>query len=146
VSEDHVAKYSKFILRDLARMFLGDVIGSGVARTVFAHRFDPTVVVKIEDGAGSFQNIREWSFWQDCAETKDVKRFLAPCCDISPCGTVLIQKKTSPIPPGKFPKVLPEFLTDVKPENFGMLEGRVVSHDYALHITRASIKVRKAKW
>lgn len=106
----------------------------------------PDLVAKVETGSGSFQNVQEWEFWQAWCETKDVRRWLAPCADISPCGTILLQERTTPIPPGKFPDKMPDFLTDMKRSNYGLLKGKVVCHDYGRVVATASTTLRKAHW
>lgn len=44
---------------------------------------------------------------------------------------------------------MPVFLTDFKPENFGLLNGRVVCHDYGNHLLHErgmSTAMRNAPW
>lgn len=119
---------------DLVRMICGDYLGGGVARRVFAHGLDPRLVVKVEVQSCSFQNIAEWHAWEDVQHTKWADWF-APCHYISPCGTVLLQSRTKPA--GRafiYPKRLPNFFTDLKPANVGLLKGRLVVHDYGLNL------------
>ena len=118
---DFIHREALGILRD------DDPIGSGVARKVYNSPLFPDCVVKIENTAGSFQNVIEWNTWLNVKDTKRAKWF-APCVAISPCGGILIQKKTQPAV--KFPTRLPKFLGDTKPSNYGMYQGRFVCHDY----------------
>lgn len=124
--------YGPTITADFFRTMVGEKLGAGSAREVYRLAHDPTLVVKIENRAGSFQNILEHEMWQEVEHTKWA-RWFAPCVTISPCGTILIQKATVPLPPGAFPKQLPNFFTDLRLNNFGRLDGRVVAHDYGLH-------------
>ncbi len=116
---------------------VGDMLGSGVDRTVFEYLPDKTCVVKFATRRGSFQNIHEWDLWQQHFNPKptNVCKFLAPCVSISHSGNVLIQKRTKPVPfIYELPKSIPVVLdSDLKRENWGMLKGRMVCHDYGRH-------------
>ena len=118
--------------RELYSMMIGKELGDGVARRVFEYVPNASdTVIKIEDGAGSFQNVLEWTIWTDLAETAWGKRWLAPCIRISPCGVYLMQWRTQPPGPTfKWPKKLPWVFTDRKKQNFGIFKGRLVCHDY----------------
>ncbi len=143
---DFIAELTDLAKREVVRVLLGKQLGSGAFRTVFENKFDPTTVVKIETGGQNFYNIREWEFWKDCSHVKDVARWLAPCVDISPCGFALVMRRTTPVPKHRLPAKLPEFLTDFKEENFGILNGKFVCHDYGHHITRAGLKLQRTGW
>lgn len=146
-------------LRDLAGLFLGEMLGSGVGRTVYVLATDPSKVVKFETTAGSFQNVIEWQTWNDLQGTR-VARYLAPCHWISPCGIVLVQSRVQTLPTleaeacgggRSLRKVqLPEFLTDLKRENYGLLDGRVVACDYgsnlAINHGACASKLRTPTW
>lgn len=138
--------FHNVIAKDFAGLMLGEKLGWGSARQVYAFAMRPDTVLKIETVAGSFQNIREWEFWRDNCEVTDIKRWLAPCVSISACGTILVQKRTTPVSKRDLPDKMPGFLTDLKPCNFGFIDERIVCHDYALHIAHASTRMRKANW
>lgn len=147
VGETEVDEYfTTTIARDFLSVFTGRPLGTGVARTVYECPLRPDLVVKVETEGQSFQNVREWETWQDWEHCKDVNRWLAPCVAISPCGTVLVQMRTTPIPPGRFPDKMPSFLTDMKRDNYGLLKGRVVCHDYGLTVPNLETRLRKARW
>lgn len=133
------------LAQDLAHTFLGNVLGSGVAREVYECAHDPQFVVKMENVAQSFQNVAEWYVWFDIKDTK-WKKWFAPCQRISPCGTVLIQEKTEPI--DVLPKKVPSFFTDLKRDNWGLLDGQPVCHDYGTMklINIIVPKMIKATW
>lgn len=123
--------------RELFRFISEKRIGSGVGRTVYEYRMNKAdTVIKIEENSCSFQNILEWEAWLTFRETAFGKKWLAPCIRISACGIYLLQARTRPPGPTyKWPKKLPYIMTDRKRENFGILNGRLVLHDYGtLHI------------
>lgn len=121
----------------------GEEIGHGVARHVFDHPNNPDLVIKVENTARSFQNIKEWEFWNDFQHCKDVARWLAPCHDISSNGIFLIMSKTRPLLPKEIPDKVPDFLTDHKALNFGILNKKLVCHDYGLTVRSAETGLRK---
>lgn len=139
--------------RDLAYLFLGPLIATGMSRTVYAHEQDKTLVIKYEHGNARWQNILEWEIWQCVKDTKAAKWF-APCIDISPNGHFLIQKRAEKLPKHYFPKKVPVMLGDLKYDNFGMIGKQFVCVDYGTaHITALNlslevkkIKMKKAKW
>lgn len=140
------------VKNDLLRLLVGKCIGHGASRNVYLSNTDPNVVVKVETPAWSFQNIAEWDMWHSVKGTKWEKWF-APCINISPCGMVLLQAKTHPMPPELAPKSIPNFFTDIKFGNFGLLNGRPVVHDYgynrchSLAISSGRMrKVDKKEW
>lgn len=136
--------------RDMASLFIGKRLGSGMSRTVYEHELDKTCVVKIESGGNRFQNVLEWEVWQTVKDTKFAKWF-APCIDISPNGIILIQKKADLIPKSQYPKSIPRFFMDTKFENFGMIGKQFVCFDYGTaHIDALNRsltkKLKKADW
>ncbi len=146
-NDDEVRKYfANTVDLDLLRLVCGEEIGNGIARTVYGCRLREDLVVKIETAGTSFQNIMEWEFWNTWSYDKDVSRWLAPCEMISPCGAILLQHRTSPIPPEKFPSKMPKFLTDMKKSNYGLLKGKVVCHDYGMVVNNVTTTQRKADW
>lgn len=135
---------------DLIRLVLGKKLGSGMSRQVYACTLDQNFVVKVEDHYGCFQNVLEWEIWTALKDT-DQARWLAPCSRISACGAVLIQRRTEPLQVKQLPKRMPVWLTDFQLANYGMLDGRVVCHDYgvtgAVVIGRgASNRLRTVQW
>lgn len=131
--------------REYFDVLTGEFLGSGVGRSVYVHRPNDAMVVKIEQEGGSFQNIKEYETWQAAVGTP-LERWLAPCIYISLCGGVLIQARTRPLLQSELPEKIPTCLTDVKPENFGWLEDRVVAHDYGLLRPSGTVRLRKVQW
>lgn len=140
--------FTTTVARDFVDLFAGEYLGGGTARHVFTLRTDPTMVVKVETTANSFQNVQEWDVWLRVRETSHAKWF-APCVNISTCGIVLIQRRTMPATEVDYPEKIPSFFTDLKRTNFGRLEDRLVCHDYGLNLLMEegmTKKLRKAKW
>jgi hypothetical protein len=137
-----------FLHKELVVMLCGEHLGGGIARQVFAHALDPTLVVKFEGTGGSFQNVLEWETWYRVKGTK-LERWFAPCVAISPCGGVLVQRRTTVPGASEFPDRLPSFLTDTKRANFGMLDGQLVAHDYGYNLLMEKgmvVRMKKARW
>lgn len=133
------------ISTDLFRLFCGhEVLGVGIARTVYTCPIRPDLVVKVEVPSKSFQNVLEWEFWKTWSHDKLMRRWLAPCEAISQCGSVLLQYRTQPV--AKLPDRMPEFLTDTKRSNYGRFRGRIVCHDYGMVVARVSPALRKVDW
>lgn len=136
------------LTRDLFNLFVGEQIGRGCGRTVFSLGLNPDFVAKIECEAGSFQNILEHQVWQAVEYTK-FARWFAPIREISANGTILIQKRTEPIPRDRLPEKVPSFFTDLKPENWGLIDGKPVCHDYGFHLMLErgmTSRMKKADW
>lgn len=133
---------------ELFDLFVGEKLGNGIARDVYAHAYDPDLVIKFEASKRSFSNVVEWELWNRVQDTAAAKWF-APCEYISPCGAILIQKRTKPVSHSELPKRIPHFFTDLKAPNWGRLGDRIVCHDYGLHLMHErgmSVKLVKADW
>lgn len=118
--------------QELLGTLLEDRIGRGVSREVFSLVGSETLVAKVErPGLGHWANIMEFRAWNDLKGTW-LEPWLAPCRALSLGGALLIQARTSPLPYSMYPEKVPDAFTDLKPENFGLFEGRVVCHDYAI--------------
>jgi len=123
---------TEFLATDILLGLLGAELGAGAHRTVFEAGWCDDLVIKIETGAVG-ANGREWEVWKDLKDTPDEK-WLCPCVMLSPGTTALVMRRAKPIPDlSVLPTRLPWWVTDVKPENWGMLDGRPVLVDYANH-------------
>ncbi len=135
---------------DLFNLMCGKWLGGGVSRGVYVLSIDQSLVIKIETTSHSFQNVSEWEIWNYLeGYDTDTMNWFAPCHYISPCGTILIQARTTPLDKSQAPKKVPAFFTDTKYQNFGMYDGRVVAHDYGYHnFVRlgSSCKLKRAQW
>lgn len=140
---------------ELWNLICGRELGTGMSRRTFEHRLDGALVVKVEASSEAFQNVSEWLTWQR-VEGTHLERWFAPCIAISQCGTVLIQRRTTPA--AVHPEMIPTCFTDIKLGNFGILlptkdeleDGpRFVCHDYGytrLHVTGLTRRLTKATW
>lgn len=152
VTHDDVATHFRdnLITSEFFKLFCGRFLGGGVGRGVYVLATDPDLVVKIETRDKSFQNVMEWEIWNDISsENLEVVKWFAPCHMISACGIVLIQSRTRPLEVEGYPAKMPSFFSDLKYQNFGMLEGQVVAHDYGysnLISMGATSRMRKANW
>lgn len=134
---------------DAFNLLCGNKIGSGIHRDVFECRLRPDLVVKVEivETWRYFANVHEMKFWNDNEYRKDITKWLAPCEYLSPDGRILLQRRVDPIgSKTRLPDKLPAFLTDVKKDNYGLLDGRLVCFDYALSIPNPSTRLKKVDW
>jgi len=148
MTTDTEGYFNNTISKDLLALVTGKYIGKGVAREVFKSALNPDHVFKFEVLNASFQNALEWEAWDAVRMTKYAKWF-CPCVHISSCGTVLIQRYARNIESHELPTEVPAFFTDLKAENWGILDGRPVCRDYgrSLLMDRGlSNKMRKAEW
>ena len=129
-------------------LLCGQKIGEGIHREVFECKLDASLVVKVEtdEDYRTFANAYEWRNWDENQYWKPVANWLAPCVSISPCGLILLQKRSDPLREAELPEKLPAFLTDIKPSHFGKLDGRIVCCDYTRLITTISHRLKKAEW
>lgn len=136
-----------FVAQDLARFALGDFIGSGAYRYVFEFDLIPNTVIKYCPEADA--NVLEMAVWK-AAKGQKYAKWLAPCLHISFQGHFLIQRKCKPVKyTDKLPKMIPDFFTDIKLENFGWIGKQLVCHDYQFltrAIDRSMHVMRKETW
>jgi hypothetical protein len=138
--------------KELFDLFCGAYLDDGATRKVYEYRLDPDkYVVKVEDDDKRddwMQNIQEWLVWTGAH--KDMKKFLAPCAFISKSGKFLIMRRAKPITPKQRPIRMPAFLYDIKDENLGIIDGRVVMVDYGLvakyAVYNANRRLRKVRY
>lgn len=89
----------------------GELIASGGCRDVYAHKADPSLVIKVEKNRPSHkdQNKREFNNWQKLSENPEQAIWLAPCVELSPCCKYLVQRRGEP-QPAKTPPTAPGWL------------------------------------
>ena len=134
---------------DAFNLLCGKLLGEGIHRKVFECRIRPDLVVKVEHDTDwrYFANVLEMRFWDDHQYFDKVAQWLAPCEYMSPDGRILLQRRTLPIVDSSaLPAQLPAFLSDVKVDNFGILDGRLVCVDYAMTIPNPSTRLKKVDW
>lgn len=125
-------------------ILIGKKIGSGCYRDVYLCRLDTSLVVKIEKENREFHNIKEWNIWEEIKYSK-LKKWFAPCIDISEDGKVLIQQKIEFGRKKDYPKKVPSFFTDVQPKNFGFIGKQLTCCDYGSTIITRSFDDKKQK-
>lgn len=138
---------SQTVTNDLLDTLLGRYLGKGVGRMVFECAIDKKLVVKVEMGVSSFQNVLEAKIWSEVKDTKQAKWF-APVIYISPCGTVILQEKVEMIEKARYPKRIPHFFTDQKYQNYGLIGKQFVCFDYGSTVITNGFtnKMKNAEW
>lgn len=134
---------------ELHRVLCGVKIGEGASRKVYECLLNDKYVVKVEQGSKSFQNVSEWETWGWVLGKPKHECWFAQCHNISPSGMVLIQRRALPVRDKELPKLLPSFLCDLKPENFGLVDGKFVCFDYgtvASVVGEMRVVMTKAEW
>ena len=133
---------------DLFRLLCGELIGEGQFRKVFACNIMPDCVVKI-DTRSNWSNVGEMEMWDELRGSP-LARWLAPVEWLSAGGIWLIQKRTQPIKAEQLPRRIPDIFADLKPENWGLLKGRPVCHDYGNHnaytVAKRRARLRAVRW
>ena len=126
-------------------------IGRGTTRKVFAIDGNLHWVVKYEMyGEAPLANMMEYSIWKACEHYEPGRKWLAPCGPLDLGGKFLLQRRVA-TPPDDFvwPDRIPNWLTDTKKRNFGLLDGRLVACDYAMDLPLAkgiSTRMWKVNW
>jgi hypothetical protein len=129
-------------------LLVGEQLGKGATRRVYALKHNPNLVLKVEYAARQFCNVAEYEIWKEVAGT-ELEKFFAPVVDIDVWGGALLMMRTKPITQREFIRhvnQLPRFMCDTHWANFGKLNGRIVCHDYGYHVAIAeAVKSRKMK-
>lgn len=89
---------------------IGELIGEGDRRLVYAHRYDHRIVVKVLKDPKDDHNKIEWSNWK-YVENTDKSRWLAPCIAISDCGVYLYQLRGEPA--DSIPSNVPDWMSPI---------------------------------
>lgn len=122
------------LLADFSDFFCGDCLGKGSARNVYEFRLNPKLVIKI-DTTKDFHNVAEWDNYTNIVHFHPkMARWFAKPFNISSCGRVLLMERTElglKLDSKLLPKEIPAFFMDFKVENWGILNGKAVCHDYA---------------
>ena len=134
---------------DLKDLLLGQDLGIGIHRVVGVYKPDPTLVIKCAIEYPNI-NVLEDEVWMAVKDTS-ISKWFAPCVAISPCGMFLLQKRAEMRPRSEYPKLVPNFFTDLKYANYGWINGQLVCVDYASMISTSlthkwSGKLKKAFW
>lgn len=93
---------------------LGTQIGEGHYRKVYTRNTDPNLVIKVmKDKPHNDQNYIEFMNWQKAP--KQLKKWLVPCVDISPCNKYLIQERG--VQTEEIPRFVPHRIKKLKDWN-----------------------------
>lgn len=142
---------------DAFNLLCGDLIGEGCSRKVFACALLPHAVVKVEESRGFFENVIEWTIWQQVYGTP-AERWFAKCLWISPSGRILVMERTHPARLQELPERVPIWCSDLKRTNWGIADDTessgkwAVCHDYgsmSSHVIAqgtSTTRMRKAEW
>lgn len=136
---------------ELIAEFLGEFIAKGVTREVYACKVNPAYVIKIaKSSEGVAANVLEHSIWAYAEMMPEsVSQWFCPCVSISSHGSVLVMRRAEPVSEEELPQEVPAYFTDLKPDNWGLLEGKPVCVDYANTLIYNGFhakKTRKANW
>lgn len=136
---------------DLIRMFIGEKLGSGSYRSVYAFNPNPEkYVIKVEPRSTEC-NANEFLIWDEVSGLINslawVKDWFAPVLWMSPDSKILIMERTFRTNKEK-PSKVPDFFMDVKSDNFGWIGDKYVCHDYGFinRFIHYQKKFRKANW
>lgn len=137
---------------DALSMLCGKQLGSGVSRYVYEYPIEPEkYVVKVEnDKSPLFQNMKEVLVWREFERYERIAKWLAPIEFVSHSGKWVLQRRTKPISLAELQKRvkrIPACFTDTKSTNWGLLDGRIVCHDYGTLLLGHDVKeTKKAEW
>lgn len=135
--------FSKNVLSEFLHLACGELLGEGMSRTTYKYYFDDTKVIKIENDSKHFQNVVEWELWKNNKYCDKVSKWLAPCRYISHSGTFLIMDYARDLLEEEKPRLLPSFVTDIKMQNLGVLNGQVVLRDYGTTFSNLNTRLKK---
>lgn len=129
-------------------VLIGEQLGTGATRRVYALQHNPDLVLKVEYAARQFCNVAEYEIWKAAVGTP-LEKYFAPVVAIDVWGGALLMKRTKPITEKEFRRhvnQLPRFMDDTHWGNFGKLNGRIVCHDYGYHnAIEQAVKAAKVK-
>lgn len=136
-------------IKEIKKLICGELLGSGVDRSVYILKQNENYVVKFERNMknGSFANACEWRNFIDNQETW-LAKYLAPCVMITESSQFLIQKRAYHKRRKEYPKYIPVVFTDLKLTNFGWIDDQFVCVDYVFFRNTGcnNNKYRYAKW
>src|SRR3990167_6127364 len=128
---------------DLVNLVMGEQLGEGIHRKVFAYSLDKKWVIKCAVECPNI-NVLEEEIWLMVKDT-NIAKWFAPCGEISECGIFLLQNRVEKRSKAEYPKVVPAFFGDLKYNNFGWLNGQFVCCDYAGFISTSMVHQWKGK-
>jgi len=144
-----LALHDRIIGTEFFNFTCGDLLGYGISRYVFEYKRDKRWVVKIDLSCYSANSL-EWQIWSDVEKIPQLSKWFAPCGDMTRACSVMLQRRCKiKLPHDKYPNKVPDFFSDLKYDNWGMFNGKMVCLDYAstsLVQLRKDYKLVPAKW
>lgn len=124
------------------------LIGTGLTRDVYRYNIQTNLVIKIEGNSvkrNSFQNVKEYLFTKELEYCEEIK-YIAKTFDISENGKYIIQEYARDVTDDEWNNFIadrsPSFLTDLKRENVGVIDDRIVVRDYGSAIMTNRFKMK----
>ena len=90
------------------------------------------------------QNFIECCLWEMYHDDPLGRKWLAPVTGYTQDFRAIIMRKTEPITDAEMPEKVPTFLDDVKSQNWGRMDDKIVCHDYGS--LNFQLKTRLRKW
>jgi hypothetical protein len=141
---DGIREHTERLKDCILNVIVGEKLGRGQFRTVYA--LDDDRVLKVETANGAFCNVHEHAIWEEVKDHPELKHWFAPCLGIDEYGAALVMRRTTPMTDRQWKalKQVPDVMCDLKRENWGMLDGKPVAHDYGNHLffAKATRKVK----
>lgn len=136
---------------DLLWFALGDFVGKGLSRRVYMFAPDKRFVIKVDTEDKRYQNMREVLIWREVErEHHKLMKWFAPVEFCSPRGDFILMRRTKPVSVDDLKRRLkraPNFFNDLKCQNWGELDGRIVCHDYGIaSLALTDSKLTKCRW
>lgn len=142
MSREHygILDHKDEVIKAIVGLTVGDLVGEGAHRRVYAMLGDPSRVLKVERFEHEFMNVAEWRTWDELQWDPRARVWLAPCHQISGEGLVLVQERVRDLTDKEWASIgpVPAWLGDTKRDNWGWYEepgepGRAVMRDYGLN-------------
>lgn len=141
--------HDRIIGTEFFNLVCGNLLGSGVSRYVFEYKPDKKYVVKV-DCSNYNANSNEYHIWEQLEYVEKMNKWFAPIKLLTTSGRVMLQRRCKTgLAYDDYPKKVPEFFTDLKYQNWGMLDRRWVCFDYASTLLlelNYNFKLKNAKW
>jgi len=140
---------------DLLSAILETEVGRGMNRIVYTSKLFPGTVIKVASTRNLknaiSDNMAELAIWESIEMMPErVKKWFCPCISIGCHGTILFMKYAEICSnASQLPTRVPSFFTDLKVENWGILNGTPVCVDYAktlVHNVFLNKATRAADW
>ena len=141
---------------ELFEFIFGECIGNGASRAVYVFNPNPKYVIKVQvdNMPGYNKNLREYELWNRMnwdEEMEDIKKWFAPVKLLSRHNRLLLQPRCEPLPKARIPKKVPHFFRDLKSDNWGLLNNKVVCFDYGTvdfddYISKKAYKLKSRKF